>query len=233
MLVGHRVRDARRVGKYLLLVMDDGSTLVVHLRMSGQLRLHRPDEPDAPHTHAWLDLDDGRQLRFVDPRTFGEMFVAADGELELLAPSLMAMGPDPLESPPSRAELHRLLSGHRLAMKGFLLRGDLVAGIGNIYSDEILHVARLRHDRRTDGLSAHELGRLQRAIPEVIGAAVEQRGSSLSDAQYVDLFGQPGQYQHSHQVYGRRGADCHRCGTPIERATFQQRSTFYCPRCQR
>lgn len=225
------VTGAGRLGKYLVVDLSDDRSMVVHLRMSGQLRLHRRDEPDAPHTHAWFDLDDGSQLRFIDPRTFGELFVCAAAEV-LDAPGLRNLGPDARDALPSVAQLAATLGGRRLALKGFLLRQDLLAGIGNIYSDEICARARLRHDRRTDSLSRPEIRRLREAIETVLDAAIEHRGSSLSDAQYVDLFGRPGRYQGLHEVYGREGEPCLRCGGDIVRVPFAQRSTFGCPRCQ-
>ncbi|MGD9793197.1 MAG: bifunctional DNA-formamidopyrimidine glycosylase/DNA-(apurinic or apyrimidinic site) lyase [Acidimicrobiia bacterium] len=222
---------ARRRGKYLVVDLAEERSMVVHLRMSGQLRLHR-DEPDAPHTHAWFDLDDGSQLRFIDPRTFGELFVCPTSEV-LDAPGLCTLGPDAHDALPSLPQLAATLGGRCLALKGFLLRQDLLAGIGNIYSDEICARARLRHDRRTDSLSRGEIRRLHGAIGTVLDAAIEHRGSSLSDAQYVDLFGRTGHYQALHEVYAREGEPCSRCGRPIVRTAFAQRSTFGCPRCQR
>ncbi len=225
-LTGARIVAAGRAGKYLTLTLDEGDVLVIHLRMSGQLRLHDPVDGIAPHTHAVLTLDDGHELRFVDPRTFGELFVVPPQDVP-------AFSYDPVSAPVPRARLAALLAGRRLAVKGFLMDARFMAGIGNIYSDEILHRARIAHHRRTDTLTGHEVGRLWRAVGEVIDEAVELRGSSLSDAQYVDLFGRPGSFQGSHRVYAREGRPCPRCATLIRRSPFQQRSTFYCPRCQR
>ena len=231
-LRGTTVTEVGRRSKYLVVGLDRGHRLVVHLRMSGQLRLHAASEAMAPHTHAVLHFDDGRQVRFVDPRTFGELFVMGPDDEPVIAPTLARIGVDPLDGLLSMATLARLLSARRLALKGFLMDARFVAGIGNIYSDEILFEARLRHDRRTDSLTARERGRLHRAIPSVLAAAVAARGSSLSDAQYVDLYGRPGRFQEQHRAYAREGEPCGRCGRPIVRMAFQQRSTFSCPRCQ-
>jgi formamidopyrimidine-DNA glycosylase len=227
----HVVRAGRR-GKYLELGLDSGDRLVVHLRMSGQLRLHGPDDPQAPHTHAVLGLDDGREVRFVDPRTFGELFVVAPDDEAVLAPSLATIGPDPFADTITARSFAALLARRRQPLKGFLMDSRNLAGIGNIYSDEILFAAGLRHDRPADSLDGRERGRLLRATGEVLAAAVEARGSSLADAQYVDLYGRTGTYQLQHRVYAREGQPCVRCGRPVVRARFQQRSTFSCSRCQ-
>ncbi len=230
---GRTVTGARRRGKYLLVDTDDGGALVIHLRMSGQLRLHSPADPAAAHTHAWFDLDDGHQLRFVDPRTFGELVWVPSGANDRRTPELARLGVDPLRDPPDERRLRELLGSRRLPLKGALLRQDLVAGIGNIYSDEIAFAARLRHDHRTDALTRRQLAALSEAMAQVIADAVAHRGSSLSDAQYVDLFGRPGGFQHHHQVYGRAGQPCPCCRRPLVRAAFAQRSTVGCRHCQR
>jgi formamidopyrimidine-DNA glycosylase len=232
LLVGSTVAAVDRLGKYLLVVTSDDARLVVHLRMSGQLLWCRHGDPVAKHTHAWFDFGNGDELRFVDPRTFGEVFLAPSGRLFELAPTLARCGPDPLLSWPTVAEFGQQLRARHLPVKGYLLRQDLVSGLGNIYSDEALAVARLRFNRSTDTLTAPEVARLHAAILTVVDAAVAARGSSLSDAQYVDLAGRTGGYAEQHVVYARESEPCQRCGTPIQRAAFQQRSTFFCPRCQ-
>lgn len=226
---------ARRLGKYLVLPLDrgqgDGPSLVVHLRMSGQLRLVAgPAEAALAHTHVVLDLDDGRQLRFIDPRTFGELFVTAPGAA--FPGGLGALGPDPLDPAWSVGDLGAALAGRRALLKALLMDQRRLAGLGNIYSDEALFGAGLRYDRAAGSLSAAEVARLHGAIRSVLGAAVEHRGSSLSDAQYVDLHGRPGRFQSLHQVYAREGQGCFGCGAPIERRKAAGRSTFFCPRCQ-
>jgi formamidopyrimidine-DNA glycosylase len=232
-LTGRTVTAADRLGKHLVLRLDDGRAAVVHLRMSGQLRLHRAGDPAAPHTHVRLDLDDGRQLRFVDPRTFGEWFVGNDTELASLAPTLSELGVDPLREPIDPAAWRRLVRGRRLALKGLLMRPDLVAGVGNIYSDEIAHRAGLRPTHRTDRISGPQADRVREAMVTIVGEAVAARGSSLADRQYVDLFGRIGSYQDQHRVYAREGEPCLRCGHAVRRVVFQQRSSFFCPNCQK
>jgi formamidopyrimidine-DNA glycosylase len=233
-----RLGVAGRIGKFLLLPLDDGAdTLVIHLRMSGQLLLTTPEWPLAKHTHAVLGLSDGRELRFIDPRTFGELFVAPSPSggpgAPLAVPAALAhLGPDPLSAEWSAAVLGRGLAGRTARLTPLLMDPRFVAGIGNIYSDEALFEARLRFDRPAGSLTGKEVGRLHRAIRETLGEAVVHRGSSLRDAQYVDLFGAPGDYQHRHRVYGREGLPCPRCGGPVRRISLGGRSTFFCERCQ-
>jgi formamidopyrimidine-DNA glycosylase len=227
-LHGARLGEAGRIGKFLLVPLDGGAdTLVIHLRMSGQLLLTTPDWPVARHTHAVLHLSDGRELRFVDPRTFGELFVAP-APVEALA----HLGPDPLSAGWSAAVLGRGLAGRTARLKLLLMDQRFVAGIGNIYSDEALFEARLRFDRPAGSLSGEEVGRLHRAVRRTLRDAVSHRGSSLRDAQYVDLFGAPGGYQNRHRVYGREGQPCPRCGGPVRRLSLGGRSTFFCEACQ-
>lgn len=203
--------------------------LVVHLRMSGQLRLAASaDEPRARHSHVVLGLADGREVRFVDPRTFGELFVTTSA-----VPELAGLGIDALDPGLTSDVLAGLLRRRRARMKPLLLDQRVVAGIGNIYSDEILWAARLRWCRRADGLRPAEVRRLHDAMHAVLAQAVQDRGSSLSDAQYVDLAGRGGTYQRRHAVYAREGLPCPRCGRSIERTAVAQRSHFWCRRCQR
>lgn len=229
LLTGATLGAAGRRGKYLLLPLDGrgGDSLVVHLRMSGQLRLARPEEPRARHTHVVLGLSDGLELRFVDPRTFGEMFVSAAP-----AADLAHLGPDALDPTWSEDRLGALLGGRTTRLKALLLDQRRLAGLGNIYSDEALFAARLRFDRPAGSLDPPEVARLHRAIATTLQEAVEQRGSSLADAQYVDLFGRPGAYRARHRVYGREGRPCLHCHRPVVRLRFGGRSTFLCESCQ-
>ncbi|MGE0880358.1 MAG: bifunctional DNA-formamidopyrimidine glycosylase/DNA-(apurinic or apyrimidinic site) lyase [Acidimicrobiia bacterium] len=225
-LRGRTVIAVRRRGKYLIVDMDSGDRLVVHLRMSGQLRLTHAEEPIVKHTHAVFDFGD-RQLRFVDPRTFGELFVLGDGEP---CASIDRLGVEPLDV--GRADFAALLQRRRF-VKALLLDQPTIAGLGNIYTDELLFAARVRADRAADSLSRAEVGRLYEAMGTVLTEAIALRGSSLYDAQYVDLYGRPGEFQVRHQVYAREGEPCPRCGRPVRRAVFQQRSTHFCATCQR
>ena len=228
-LTGATLGAAGRHGKFLLIPLDGpaGDTLAVHLRMSGQLRLAGAAEPRPRHTHVVLGLSDGRELRFVDPRTFGEMFVSPAPVAEVAH-----LGPDPLDPGWSAERLGAVLGGRTTRLKALLLDQRRLAGLGNIYSDEALFAAGLRFDRPAGSLDPSEVAGLHAAISTTLRDAVEQRGSSLADAQYVDLFGRPGGYRARHRVYGREGQPCPRCGTPVVRVRFAGRSTFLCEACQ-
>ncbi len=232
-LVGRSIDAVDRHGKYLVLRAEPRRALVVHLGMSGQLRtVPDPASPHLAHTHLVLGLDDGSQVRFVDPRTFGEAFVVErddDGSIVELA----HLGPDALTDVTSKEQLRALVARRRTGLKTWLMDQRAIAGIGNIYSDEIMFRARLRWDRRTDSLTAREGGRLYEAMRDTLRAAVEHGGSSLRDAQYVDAYGRQGGFQHHHAVYARAGEPCRVCGRTIARDRFAGRSTFWCRRCQR
>ncbi|MGQ0616531.1 MAG: bifunctional DNA-formamidopyrimidine glycosylase/DNA-(apurinic or apyrimidinic site) lyase [Acidimicrobiia bacterium] len=231
-LQGAKVRTARRVGKYLTLDLDNGHVLVVHLRMSGQLLKAQPKDPLAKHTHVVISFTQGGQLRFVDPRTFGEMFVTTRDALSSAIPELGELGMDPVDAPVSWVRFGERLVTRTTKLKPLLLDQSFVAGLGNIYSDEILFEAGLRHDRTPRSLSTMEMRRLYRALVEVLHEAIKHRGSTLSDQQYVDLYGRPGEFQALHQVYDRQGQPCPRCRTAIVRSKAGGRSTFHCPNCQ-
>ncbi len=231
---GRSITAIDREGKYLLIRLDDGQTLVVHLGMSGQLqRAKSAKEPKAPHTHAVFTFTQAGQLRFVDPRTFGEIFVstAPDNGASAL-PELAHLGFDPLEDVMSWEKFWALLSAHKAGLKSLLMDQEFVAGIGNMYADEILFAAGLRYDRQSDSLSSQEVRRLYRAMVETLAEAVKRRGSTLSDEQYLDLFGEVGDYQDQHQAYDREGQACRRCRATIVKVKSGGRSTYFCEHCQ-
>jgi formamidopyrimidine-DNA glycosylase len=231
-LEGHKFVSVARRGKYLVLRLDGPEALVVHLGMSGQLLKAKSARDKAPkHTHVVITFTQGGLMRFVDPRTFGEMFITSYDDLEQVE-ELAHLGLDPLETALSWELFGRMLADHKMRLKALLMDQKFIAGIGNIYSDEILFQAGLRWDRMSDSLSQQEVRRLYRAIVEVLQDAVKYRGSSLSDEQYRDLFGQLGDYQHHHQVYDREGLACVRCRRVLVRARFSNRSTFFCEACQ-
>jgi formamidopyrimidine-DNA glycosylase len=226
-LVGATVESVARRGKYLLFPLDRGGWLVVHLGMSGQLLLATPGDPMVAHTHVVLTFDGERQLRFVDPRTFGEFFVTG-ADLKELA----HLGADPLLDLKGWADLAKRLQVRRSKLKPLLMDQRFLAGIGNLYADEILFAARLRYDRTSQSLTPAEVRRLYRAMTGTLTSAIGHRGSSLADEQYRDVFGNIGDFQSRHQVYGREGGPCRRCRQTIVRIKTGGRSTFLCPRCQ-
>jgi formamidopyrimidine-DNA glycosylase len=231
-LEGHKIVGIERRGKYILCRLDGDDVLVIHLGMSGQLLRAKSSRETRPkHTHVVITFQQGGQLRFVDPRTFGEMFVTETDALAKVS-ELSHLGLDPLEAPMSWELFGNLISQKHAKLKPLLMDQKFVAGIGNIYSDEILWGAGLRWDRMSDSLSAQEVRRLYRSMVETLQDAVKYRGSSLADEQYVDLFGKPGEFQLHHKVYAREGEACRRCRQPIVRERVGGRSTFYCPACQ-
>jgi len=233
-LSGTVVAAADRRGKYLLLPLDSGDTAMVHLRMSGQVLL-APAGADRPaHTHVVMHLDDGQEAWFVDPRTFGEVVVFDPDRVDVELPELARLGVDPIAEPFDVAVLRRAFGTTSRALKPLLLDQHVVAGIGNIYADEILHRARLRPDRPASSLDGRRRARLAQAIVDVLTEAIDAGGSTLGDAQYVDLMGESGTYQDDHRVYGRGGERCVTCGRGwIRRSVTGGRGTHWCPICQR
>jgi formamidopyrimidine-DNA glycosylase len=235
-LTGTTIVDTRRRGKYLLLGLDSGDDVMIHLRMSGKLLISPIDEPRPAHTHvaARLSGQPPRELRFVDPRTFGEVVVFDPRNVAVEIPDLARLGVDPITDGMDRAVLRRLVLGRARQLKALLLDQHVIAGIGNIYCDEILHAAKLRPDRLSNSLTGREITALHRETHRILGEAIEAGGSTLADTQYVDVNGDGGQFQLSHRVYDRAGQRCLTCGRAnIHRVAMAGRSTCFCPRCQR
>jgi formamidopyrimidine-DNA glycosylase len=232
-LEGQKFTGLTRRGKYLLINLESGDVLVIHLGMSGQLlRSKGTKEPVTKHTHVVMIFTQGGQLRFLDPRTFGEMFVTTPDELEHQVPELAHLGFDPVDDMMSWTKFGDLLQTKNVKLKTLLMDQKFAAGIGNIYSDEILFAAGLRYDRSSDSLSSQEVRRLYRAMVETLQDAIKHRGSSLADEQYRDLFGKMGEFQSLHKVYDREGQACRRCRSNIVRVKVNGRSSFLCPQCQ-
>jgi formamidopyrimidine-DNA glycosylase len=235
-LTGTTIIETRRRGKYLLLGLDSGDDVMIHLRMSGRVLISPVDEPRPPHTHvaALLSGEPPRELRFVDPRTFGEVVVFDPRNVEVEIPDLFRLGVDPITDGMDRATLRRIVLGRARQLKPLLLDQHVIAGIGNIYCDEILHAARLRPDRMSNSLTGREITALHAQIHRILGEAIEAGGSTLADTQYVDIDGNGGQFQLAHRVYDRAGKRCRTCSRAmIVRVVCGGRSTCFCPRCQR
>ena len=236
-LTGVRVLSATRRGKYLICALDSGQKLMVHLRMSGRLIIAKPGASRPPHTHVVLHLAKTdsveSELWFVDPRTFGEVVVFDPDKVKTQMPDLVNLGVDPLTDEFSPQILQGLFKNRRGNLKALLLNQHFVAGIGNIYADEILHLAKLRPDRLPGRLTTATLTRLHAAIVEVLNKAVVAGGSTLRDTQYVDLDGQTGSFQDEHRVYGRAGLQCLSCRKGrILMTVVAGRTTCYCSACQ-
>jgi len=234
-LTGVTIEQVNRRGKYLLFSLDSGDEMMIHLRMSGRVLIAAAGTPRPPHTHVVMHLG-GRprqELWFIDPRTFGEVVVFDPTNTAAEMPELLRLGVDPVADGLTRRRLSSLLAARSRQLKPLLLDQHVIAGIGNIYCDEILHAARLRFDRLSNSLTPREVGRLHSNIHAVLGAAIEAGGSTLADTQYVDVEGQRGWFQLSHRVYDRAGQPCLTCERAvIERVVVGGRSTCFCPRCQ-
>jgi len=226
------VERVDRLGKYLLVYFHGRDDLaLVHLGMSGRLRVFPHAAPEVPHTHVVWSLEDGRSVRYSDPRRFGFVGTAGRGA-ERDHPSLARIGVDPINEPFSGAVLHALTQGSSQQLKTFLLDQRKVAGIGNIYAAEALWAARIRPTLRAHRLSASRAVALANAVRNVLEHALTRGGTSLKD--FVNASGNPGDYRKHLRVYGREGLRCPRrgCGAQIKRIVSQGRATFLCPRCQ-
>lgn len=230
-LTGHKITKVERRGKYLLLALDGGDVLVVHFGMSGRFMRGTGRVAVEPHTHVVLTFQQGGDLRFIDPRTFGELFVTTTDELGKVK-ELQHLAIDPLDQVFTWPTFQYLLAQRGAKMKPLMMDQKFISGLGNIYSDEVLFHAGIRFDRLSDTLSSQEVRRLYRAIQEILQDAIKLRGTTLEDEAYVDLFGKPGEYQSELKVYGREGLPCRRCRTPIQSVKISQRSAYFCPQCQ-
>ncbi len=227
-VAGQRILSAGRRAKYLLLELESG-TLLVHLGMSGNLRIVPADSPRLPHDHFDLVLDSGSALRFNDPRRFGSLlYVRGD---PLAHPLLAHLGPEPLSRGFDAEYLWRITRGRRLAVKQLLMNSRLVVGVGNIYASEALFRARIRPLRPARSLARSEAAQLARAVRAVLKQAIRAGGTTLRD--YLRTDGSPGYFRQRLYVYERGGKPCRRCGKPVRAITQGQRSTYYCPECQK
>ncbi len=228
-LRGSTVGVVRRRGKYLWLPVGQDA-LIAHLGMSGQLVIGDPDRPLGPHVRArFAFTDGGPDLRFVDQRTFGHLTFAPGGAV--LPPVIAHIAPDPLEDAFDDERFAARLRVRKTGIKRALLDQSLISGVGNIYADESLWRARMHWARATDGLRRPDVTRLLDSIRAVFAAAIIAGGTSF-DSLYVRVNGESGYFDRSLAVYGREGEPCPRCGTPVRRDKFMNRSSFSCPKCQ-
>ena len=228
-LAGRTIDGARRRGKYLWLPVGDDA-LLAHLGMSGQLLVIPPDAPLSPHDRVRFSFSDGGpDLRFTDQRTFGHLLVAEDGA-EL--PAVIAhIAPDPLEDAFDLGWLTARMRTRKTGVKRALLDQSLISGVGNIYADEALWRVKLHWARPTERLRSSQVADLMAAAVEVFAEALKDGGTSF-DSLYVNVNGESGYFDRSLNVYGRAGEPCRRCGTPIRREPFMNRSAYFCPHCQ-
>jgi formamidopyrimidine-DNA glycosylase len=228
-LTGSRLLSVRRRGKMLLISCEGGRALVFHLKMTGQFLFAKSSEPRDKHTRLIIRFDDGQnELRFRDVRKFG-FLLCLDGEPESTCDELGGLGPEPLEI--GLPEFAAILKTHRGRIKSILLDQRRIAGIGNIYADEMLFDARIHPQTPASSLRTPAVDRLYGSMRQILTLAIAGKGSTLRD--YRDAEGNEGSFQESHKVYGRTGEPCATCGTPIRMKRIGGRSSHYCPRCQR
>ncbi|MGN0064931.1 MAG: bifunctional DNA-formamidopyrimidine glycosylase/DNA-(apurinic or apyrimidinic site) lyase [Nocardioides sp.] len=237
-VVGRTITAVRRRGKYFWIALDERDAVLAHLGMSGQMLLKDADAADERHLRVRFGLEGvtsdsaptGRlEMRFVDQRMFGGLSYAEDGAL--LPPEIAHIARDPLDSEFDEDAFVRAVRRRSSAVKRILLNQDVVSGIGNIYADEALWRARIHGERPGDRLSGPQARELLSHAREVMSHALAQGGTSF-DALYVNVNGESGYFDRSLHAYGREGEPCDRCGTPIRRAAFMNRSSYFCPRCQ-
>ena len=226
-LPGQVIRSLQRRAKYLLFETDAG-TAMLHLGMSGSLRIIDADEPAGKHDHVDIQFDSGKALRFRDPRRFGCLLWTGNPFEHAL---LRSLGPEPLSLAFDGDYLWRKARGRRVSIKPFVMNGTVVVGVGNIYASEALFLAGIHPQRRADRISAKRLTRLAEAIKSVLQSAIEAGGTTLRDFHGSD--GEPGYFRQKLEVYGREGEPCRRCKRLVSVVVLGQRSTFYCKDCQK
>jgi len=228
-LEGRCIIDGRRRAKYLLFQLNGGGTLLVHLGMSGSLRISEPEVPYRKHDHVVLEFAGGTQMRFHDPRRFGAvLYVPDQPETHDL---LRELGPEPLSDAFSPQHLAASCQGKTASIKTVIMDAHVVVGVGNIYACEALYMAGIRPSKPAGRVPKPALARLVAAIREVLAASIEQGGTTLRD--FLRENGEPGYFKQSLRVYDREGEPCRNCNTPVKRIVLGQRSTFFCPRCQK
>ncbi len=229
-LTGRRLLRLRRIGKFMVGDVEGDITLILHLGMSGKFQIKTPGEPRDPHTNVVFLTDAGMEIRLVDPRTFG--FVAAHTPDEVALSSIGSLGPDALDALPTAWRLGGAMAGRKVAIKTLLLDQRFLAGLGNIYADEVLSRAKVRGDRPSGSLSVDEVKAIRSAIGPVLKAGLKHGGTSLDDLAYLLPDGRAGEYTSRLRVYGREGESCRACGALIMRTVLGGRSSFWCPVCQ-
>ncbi len=231
-LKGRRIEQIARVSKYLLFHFDKGPVLLGHMGMSGRFDITTHDTPLPPHSHLVFEMEDGTEIRYIDPRRFGIM-VYADRDAPMDHKLLCAIGPDPLSNAFNADVLSVALKGRKTPIKSALLDQKSVAGLGNIYVAEALHRAGISPKRSAHTVAGKRCARLVPHIRDVLNEAIEAGGSSLNDYRQAD--GELGYFQHNFRVYDREGSPCPTptCQGTIKRIQQAGRSTFYCPSCQR
>jgi len=227
---GRRISEISRRGKYLLIHMDDQSTLAAHLRMTGRMLCTPADYPNKPHTHVVFSIEGGRELRFADTRRFGCLWLIERCETDDFT-GMQKLGIEPLSDALTAQYLKEKLAKRNISIKQGILDQAVLAGLGNIYADETLFAAELCPYRKTNTLAEADWQRLAEVIPPILLSSIANNGTTFSD--YLDGEGKEGQNLPFLQAYRREGLPCKRCGTTMVRIKVGGRSTFYCPACQK
>lgn len=231
-VAGKKIEGIRRRAKNLLLDLSEGKTVVLHLRLAGQLLLRKKSEPEDRFVRLTFLLEDGRELRFADMRRFGTIDLTETASVDETLDQ--KLGPEPLSSSFTPGALEDILKGKTGQVKAVLMDQKMLSGIGNIYSDEILFAAGVHPLRSAKSLKREEVGKIYQATQRILKEAIEHRGSSgPQESEYRDIRGEKGEQQRHHQVYQRAGLACFKCGTLIKRIKLGGRSGHYCPNCQR
>ncbi len=220
-----KIQSLDRRGKYIIFTLDNDEFLLVHLKMTGHLSIAAGSEKPDPHVHTTFILNDGDQLRFKDVRKFGRVYLVNN-----LDEILGQLGPEPLDRDFTGETLHRMLRGRNRVLKPLLLDQTFIAGLGNIYTDEALHDAAIHPSRMAKSLTKIESHLLHQSIRSILLMAIRRNGSTVDNFRKPD--GTPGEMQNALKVYGQAGADCPRCGAPIQRMVLGGRGTHYCANCQ-
>lgn len=226
------ILDIVRRGKALLFLLDNDRSLLVRLGMSGRLVTSDPAEPAVPHTHVFLHLSNNIELRYIDPRTFGQMAVVEGHDPDCMI-ELSHYGIEPLSEDFTPGTLKEILAGKRTLIQSVLMDQTKITGIGKIYADEACFLAGIHPERAAESVSEVEIDRLHAAIRQVLNQAIAARGTSSLDAAYRDAAGDVGGFQHHLHVYQQAGRPCRVCGTLVEYRPFQGRRMHFCPHCQR
>ncbi len=227
---GQTLGKAERRGKFLIIPLSSGDTLVFHFGMTGLLHYLDPSEELSPHTRAIFYLDDGKELRYIDIRKLGGMYLVKGRDFSPIT-ELVNLGVEPLSDEFTFEKFKELASGRKQQLKPFLMRQDIIAGIGNIYANEIMWEAKLHPTTNVAELTERQLRALHEAIRKKLAEGVAAGGCSVEE--FLDLYGRPGKFQEMLNVYQREGQPCPRCRTKIVRITMGGRGTYFCPRCQR
>jgi len=229
-LIGSSICAVDRRGKYIIFELDIDKNMIIHLRMTGKLLVSEVEKYRDKHTHVIFSLDDGQEIRFNNVRKFGRIYLI-DPDHPEQAGGFAELGPEPLSEDLSLEKFKKLFENRRGIIKSLLMNQKFIAGIGNIYADEILFLSGIRPDRTADTLTDMEKEKIYFNMRDILKKGILYGGTTFSD--YVNAFGQEGSFQVELRVYQKEGEECFKCGTPIEKTKIGGRSTYYCPKCQK